>query len=113
MDNLLQLLAEYLRWLSQIFTGDLHVFGQWWLYAPLLIPFFFYTIFFLAKWVLITLPIWLPLKLAFSPLRIVSKIILTDRNKKPISDEALKAINFWAKKSEMIELRKMHEADED
>jgi hypothetical protein len=43
---------------------DIWVFSQWWLYAPLLIPAFFYTIFFFIKWIVLTAPIWLPISLA-------------------------------------------------
>ena len=39
---------------------DMHVFSQWWLYAPLLIPAICYLSFFMAKWAVITLPVWLP-----------------------------------------------------
>jgi len=39
---------------------DIHIFSQGWLYYWLLIPFVFYFSFFIMKWMIITLPIWLP-----------------------------------------------------
>jgi hypothetical protein len=40
------------------------VFSQWWLYAPLGIPFIGYLMFFLFKWAIISAPIWIPIKAA-------------------------------------------------
>lgn len=42
---------------------DVRVYSSPWLYIPLLIPAMFYTWFFIAKWVILTLPVWLPLRL--------------------------------------------------
>lgn len=96
MDEFLRLVVEYLRWLFEIFKGDLHVFSQWWLYAPLLIPFIGYTIFFVAKWTLITLPIWVTLRLAFAPFRWLMKITAVDKNKAPIDEKTMKALQWFA-----------------
>lgn len=49
---------------------DLWVFSQWWLYAPLLIPFSLYLVFFFLKWTILTTPIW------------VSGVIITQSFKK-------------------------------
>jgi hypothetical protein len=49
-----------LETLSVLWQFDIWVFSQWWLYAPLFIPFFFYMMFFMLKWVILTLPVWMP-----------------------------------------------------
>ena len=51
--------------LISFFQYDIMVFSQWWLY-PLILPFFFYLVFFIFKWVILTAPIWIPLSKAFS-----------------------------------------------
>ena len=55
------LIATYIGFLQ----FDIMVFSQWWLYAPFCIPFIFYVMFFALKWQILTLPIWLPIKLIF------------------------------------------------
>ena len=57
MESVYMLIQTYVDFL--IF--DIWVFSQWWLYAPLLIPFCFYMMFFIMKWTILTLPIWLPI----------------------------------------------------
>jgi hypothetical protein len=49
---------------------DLHVFSQWWLYAPFLLPAFGYVIFFVLKWGVLLIPVWLPLNLIFGGVKI-------------------------------------------
>jgi hypothetical protein len=58
---------------------DMWVYSQWWLYAPLLIPFVFYTAFFFSKWAIITAPIWIPIRAILSFNQPMIKI--TTRNK--------------------------------
>lgn len=52
---------EILNVLQQLYLFDIWVFSQWWLYAPLLIPAMFYLMFFVVKWVVLTLPVWYPI----------------------------------------------------
>lgn len=61
MDYIHAVLELLARW----FLFDMNVFTKWWLYAPLFIPFMIYLCFFLIKWTVITLPIWLPLSKIF------------------------------------------------
>ena len=51
---------EVLNVLQQLYLFDVWVFSQWWMYAPLLIPIMFYFVFFILKWVVLTLPVWYP-----------------------------------------------------
>ena len=56
MEQVIEVLVSF--WLF-----DVAVFSSVWLYIPLMIPFFVYLIFFVLKWSLLTLPIWLPFKI--------------------------------------------------
>lgn len=66
--GLSEFFAMYLGLLGDAIKFDFHVMSQWWMYAPLLIPILLYAVFFVAKWSLITLPLWLP------PLMIIGAI---------------------------------------
>jgi len=48
---------------------DISVFGQWWLYAPFLIPAMCYLSFFFLKWTVITAPLWLPIAILITIFR--------------------------------------------
>ena len=52
-----------------LYIWDVAQFSQPWLYWWLLIPAMFFTIFFVFKWTMLTLPFWLPLALIVSALR--------------------------------------------
>ncbi len=54
-------MQELTKTLIDLYLFDLWVFSQWWLYAPLMVPFAFYFTFFLFKWLVLTLPIWVAL----------------------------------------------------
>lgn len=66
-------ITEILTNLANLYYGlymwDVAQFSKPWLYAWLLVPAFFFTVFFILKWVLLTLPFWLPLTLIVSALR--------------------------------------------
>jgi len=66
MDQVTSLLISF--WLF-----DMDVFGNMWMWIPLGIPAFFYAIFFMFKWMIITAPIWIPLRQIFKPLRKISE----------------------------------------
>lgn len=53
-------LSQYVRFLWTCFQYDMGVFSQAWLYAWLLVPAFCYLMFFVVKWAVLTLPLWLP-----------------------------------------------------
>lgn len=54
------MLEQVIETLASWYMFDLWVFSQWWMYAPLFIPITLYLVFFLTKWLVLTLPIWLP-----------------------------------------------------
>lgn len=57
MEQLLNILISYLTVLYSQFMFDVDVFSQWWMYAFLCIPAGGYLVFFILKWVVLTLPI--------------------------------------------------------
>jgi hypothetical protein len=52
---------KYLEFLWNSFLYDMDVFSQAWLYYWALVPATGYFIFFLLKWAVFTVPVWLPL----------------------------------------------------
>ena len=60
-----KIFEQIVQMLFEFWKFDMMVYSQWWLYAPLLIPAIFYTIFFMLKWSIITAPVWLPLSIVF------------------------------------------------
>lgn len=56
------LLLRYLTLLFEQFKHDIDVFSNPWMYIPLLIPFFFYMVFFSIKWIILLIPIIIPLE---------------------------------------------------
>ena len=63
MEKTLQALDSLIAFVIASWEFDMWFYTQWWTYALLMIPFFFYTIFFIIKWWAITMPIWLPIRL--------------------------------------------------
>jgi hypothetical protein len=74
------MLETILQTILGFWQFDMWVYSQWWTYAFLLIPAIFYTIFFVLKWTIITLPLWLPFYIIFSNSAIV-KINYKDKEK--------------------------------
>lgn len=60
------MLDEILRILIDLWKCDIEMFKPWWMWAPCGIPATFYAVFMLLKWVIITCPLWIPVKLALS-----------------------------------------------
>lgn len=58
-----------LQTLLRLWLFDIYVFSQPWLYYWLLVPACFYLVFFVLKWWVITLPIWLPISLICQAIR--------------------------------------------
>jgi len=59
----MQTLLDTLNTLHGYWLFDMEVYSKPIMYWPFLIPAVVYTAFFLAKWAVITVPIWLPIKL--------------------------------------------------
>lgn len=59
--NYQQVINEYIEFLWKMFQYDMSVFSQGWMYWLLLIPAGFYFVFFILKWVVLTVPLWMPL----------------------------------------------------
>lgn len=69
-----QVLTQYLQLLWKAFQYDIDVFSQGWIYYSLLIPAIFYFVFFLIKWMILTAPVWIPIRLALGTIRSMFKI---------------------------------------
>ena len=63
------LLTQYFAILLVQFQWDLAQFAQPWMYWWLLVPATFFLMFFVTKWAVLTLPLWVPFYLAFQGLR--------------------------------------------
>jgi len=57
------MLEQVLDMLYGLYLFDIMIFSNIWLYIPLMIPFFFYLMFFMMKWAILIAPIWLPIKI--------------------------------------------------
>lgn len=59
-----ELFLEYLQLLMACFKYDVEVYSNnMWMYYLACIPAFFYTMFFMAKWAVLTAPFWLPVSM--------------------------------------------------
>ncbi len=58
---------RYFQFLLECFAYDMEVFSKPWIYICFLIPAIFYLMFFMIKWWVLLVPIWLPLRIALSP----------------------------------------------
>jgi len=59
------IITAYMKKLFDIFLYDIEVMSQPWMYWWLLVPITCYAVFFIIKWALLTVPVWLPLYLGF------------------------------------------------
>jgi len=75
-------LDKYSELLYNLFLYDVEVFSQGWIYAWILIPAACYFMFFCAKWVVLTLPIWLPFRIIFNSLTKLIKVAKKTRKSK-------------------------------
>ena len=57
--------VKYMEILIGQLQFDVEVFSHWWMYAFLLVPAIGYLIFFMAKWMVLTAPIWVPFNMIF------------------------------------------------
>lgn len=58
--------------LYDLWIYDLEVLAQPWLYWWLGVPAIFYMSFMIIKWALITIPIWLPIKLIVGDIKLIN-----------------------------------------
>jgi len=63
--------VAYLKILLAAFEYDIEVYSQGWLYAWVLLPAAAYTAFFFMKWLVLTLPMTLPLCIATSLIKAI------------------------------------------
>ena len=63
MDAILLVVAQYLQFLLDCLKWDAWFYTQWWTYVLFLIPFIVYTPILVFKWFLLTMPIWLPIRI--------------------------------------------------
>lgn len=62
-----KIITEYFQILLDCFKYDVNILStQMWMYYLICIPAFFYLVFFMIKWALLTAPMWLPVSLLFS-----------------------------------------------
>jgi len=77
--TLYEILTAYINLLWNQFQYDVSVLSQPWMYWLLCIPAIAYAIFFIFKWALLTMPIWLPFKNVISGM---IQIVVTSLSKK-------------------------------
>jgi hypothetical protein len=56
--------------LKQLYLWDITVMSNQWMYIPFLVPIFFFLIFFIIKWVILTLPIWIIPAMIFRKIKV-------------------------------------------
>lgn len=82
-----RILGEYLQFLWNTFQYDMDVFSKGWIYFWLLIPAIFYFIFFIIKWMVVTAPFWVPIKIIFSGIRSVFPVTFAKTIKKQVKEK--------------------------
>ena len=65
MDKILEVIAVYFNFLVNNFITDMQRYDNWWMWVFFLIPAIFYTIAMIIKYALLTMLIWIPLRLIF------------------------------------------------
>jgi len=59
------MVEKLLLMLLDLWTYDIEVFSNKWMYIPLCLPAAVYLTFFFLKWSVLTAPVWLPISLIF------------------------------------------------
>jgi len=72
---------SYLAFLWETFMYDVSVFSQGWIYYWLLVPAFFYFVFFCIKWSILLFPFWMPLNYVKKGLIYINKNYLKPNKK--------------------------------
>lgn len=65
MKEIIPYIIRYIEFCTNAFKYDMDVFSQGWIYYWMLVPAICYFIFFIMKWIIITLPFWLPFRIIF------------------------------------------------
>jgi len=65
----LKYLIQLIEFYKGMFISDIEVFSQPWIYICLLIPAFFYLMFFILKWTILTAPFWIPIRIIARAIR--------------------------------------------
>lgn len=76
-------MEKYINYILESIILDVNRYDHWWMLT--LVPAFFYTVFLVLKYAMLTLPIWLPFNLALGAL---NRTIKSNKAKK--SDEVNK-----------------------
>ena len=63
-----EILKNYLELLWNSFQYDMEIYGEEWVWYTV-IPLILYTIVFFIKWIVLTTPMWLPIRLALGGLK--------------------------------------------
>lgn len=64
---MIQLIETYFTILLNQFQYDVSVYSNnMWMYYWVCVPAFFYTVFFLIKWTVLTAPMWMPFRMIVS-----------------------------------------------
>lgn len=71
-----EIFHSYLSLLWKCFEYDVEVFSSAWIYVLFLIPACVYLAFFFVKWIVLTVPVWLPIYISMTlMLRSIKTII--------------------------------------
>lgn len=63
-------MQEIQQMLIQQYLYDIENLSNIWMYIPLCIPAFFYFVFMVCKWSVLTMPLWIPFSAAFQGIKI-------------------------------------------
>ena len=63
MTNTQTALDTIVSTLASLWLYDIEVMSQPWMYQWLLVPAFFYIVFMVLKWWVLTMPVWLPIRM--------------------------------------------------
>jgi uncharacterized membrane protein len=93
MDKIAEVIAAYLQFLLDQLKYDVDKMSQPWMYWLLLVPIIFYGVFFIMKWMVLLVPVTLPIIL-WSSLKSERKTESKEVPKKPDDDKVYRA---WVK----------------
>lgn len=74
-----EFLENYLQMLWDLFSYDIEVMSQTWMYGWLLVPAFFYFIFMCFKWAFLLSPFLLPLRVVRHILKKTAEALRNDK----------------------------------
>jgi hypothetical protein len=68
-----EIITAYINFLWKVFQFDMDMYTKWWMWVFIAVPAVLYTVFFFAKWAVMTAPVWLPVFLALTGFKNVIK----------------------------------------